>query len=178
MSSIYPSAEPGDFTARTVFLTFLPSTTLQCDQIFIINDTILENNEVFSVELNSLDQAVIVGLRSATVTIAADNDGKLRGRRCNNISMRLCCLVCIADVTAGIQQMAYVAGEEDDPLLVCAILTGPTERSVVVTLQTVDRTAQSKYYVCFKYTFNTEQVLILLTLLQMVVTIWGCCQHS
>lgn len=148
MSFTHPSAEPGDFTAGTVFLTFLPSTTLQCDRILIINDTILENNENFSVELSSLDQAVIIGLRSATVTIAADNDGKLRGRRYNNISMCLCCLVCIADVTAGMQQMAYVTGEEeDDPLVVCAILTGPTERSVVVTLQTVERTAQSKYYV-------------------------------
>ena len=44
--------------------------------------------------------------------------------------------------------MAYVTREEeDDPLVVCAILTGPTERCVVVTLQTVERTAQSKYYV-------------------------------
>ena len=85
MSSMHPSAEPGDFTAETVFLTFLPSTTLQCDQIFIINDTILENDEFFLVESNSLDQAVIIGLRSATVTIAADNDGKIRSRRYNNI---------------------------------------------------------------------------------------------
>ena len=144
---MHPSAEPGDFTAGTVFLTFLPSTTLLCDQIFIINDTILENNEVFSVELNSLDQTVIIGLRSAIVTIAADNDGKIRSRRYNNISIHLCCLVYIAAVTAGMQQMAYVTGEEDDPLVVCAILTGPTERSVVVILQTVDGTAQSKYQV-------------------------------
>ena len=85
MSSMHPSVEPGDFTAETVFLTFLPSTTLQCDQIFIINDTILENDEFFLVELNSLDQAVIIGLRSATVTIGADNDGKIRSRRYNNI---------------------------------------------------------------------------------------------
>ena len=144
MSSMHHSAEPGDFTAETVFLTFLPSTTLQCSQIFIINDNILENNEVFSVELNSLDQAVIIGLRSATVTIAADNDGKIRSRRYNKMSMHLCCLVYLADVTASMQQMAYVTGEEDDPLVVCAILTEPTERSVVVTLQTVDGTAQSK----------------------------------
>ena len=61
--------------------------------------------------------------------------------------MYLCCLVYLADVTAGMQQMAYVTGEEDDTLVVCAILTGPTERSVVVTLQTVDGTAQSKYQV-------------------------------
>ena len=87
MSSTHPSAEPGDFTGGTAFLTFLPSTTLLCDQIFIINDTIPENNEVFSVELNSLDQRVIIGLRSATVTIAADNDGKIRSRRYNNISI-------------------------------------------------------------------------------------------
>ena len=43
--------------------------------------------------------------------------------------------------------MVYVTGEEGGTLVVCAILAGPTERSVVVTLQTVDGTAQSKYQV-------------------------------
>ena len=51
------------------------------------------------------------------------------------------------DVTAGIQQPAYVTGEENStsPLIVCAILRETTDRTVVITLQTVDGTAQSRF---------------------------------
>ena len=40
-----------------------------------MNDTIVENDEVFSVQLSTLDQDVILTLGTATVTIE-DNDGK------------------------------------------------------------------------------------------------------
>ena len=40
-----------------------------------MNDTIVENDEVFSVQLSTLDQDVILTLSTATVTIE-DNDGE------------------------------------------------------------------------------------------------------
>ena len=40
----------------------------------IIDDSVLENNETFSVVLNTEDQNVVLDLTSATVTIV-DNDG-------------------------------------------------------------------------------------------------------
>ena len=53
----------------------------------------------------------------------------------------------IPDVTAGIQQPAYVTGEENttSPLIVCAILRETTDRTAVITLQTVDGTARSRF---------------------------------
>jgi len=53
--------------------------------------------------------------------------------------------VCISDVTAAMQQTAYMTGEGNSSLMVCAILRETTERSVVITLQTVDGTAQSRF---------------------------------
>ena len=56
-------------------LTFGPQESLQeCINILIVNDTIYEENEVFSVFLVSNDPDVAVWPESATVTII-DEDG-------------------------------------------------------------------------------------------------------
>ena len=57
-------------------LTFQSAAVSQCTEISIEDDTILENNEVFSVQLSTLDQDVFLTLSTATVTIE-DNDSKL-----------------------------------------------------------------------------------------------------
>ena len=53
----------------------------------------------------------------------------------------------IPDGTAGIQQPAYVTGEENStsPLILCAILRETTDITVVINLQTVDGTARSRF---------------------------------
>ena len=62
-----------DFITTSAVLTFNASTSLQCDQVIIINDGILENNETFFVQLESSDDVVTVSLNSAPVTIIDDD---------------------------------------------------------------------------------------------------------
>ena len=67
------SAADVDFITTSAVLTFNASTPLQCDQVIIIDDGILENNEIFIVQLESSDDAVNVSLNSAPVTIIDDD---------------------------------------------------------------------------------------------------------
>ena len=57
-------------------LTFQSAAVSQCTDISIEDDTILENDEVFSVQLSTLDQDVNLTLSTAIVTIE-DNDSEL-----------------------------------------------------------------------------------------------------
>ena len=65
-----------DFTSVTAQLTFQPSQAdvPQCEDVPIQEDTILETNESFTVELSTTDPDVILSPENATVTIT-DNDG-------------------------------------------------------------------------------------------------------
>ena len=64
-----------DFTRITAELTFQATVALQCSSISIVDDNILENDEVFSVQLSTLDPDVNVTRSTATVTIV-NNDGE------------------------------------------------------------------------------------------------------
>ena len=65
---------PRDYAQPTPMeLTFLQGTSQQCANISISDDTVLENNEFFSVQLTTTDQAVTLSPRSATVTIGDDD---------------------------------------------------------------------------------------------------------
>ena len=61
-----------DYTTVTAQLTFLATVTQQCSSISIIDDTIPENDEVFSVQLSTLDPNV--NLTSSTATVTIEND--------------------------------------------------------------------------------------------------------
>ena len=56
-------------------LTIVAGTDQQCTSISISDDPILENDELFSVVLNTTDQAVTLRPSSANITIE-DDDGK------------------------------------------------------------------------------------------------------
>ena len=115
---------------------------MQCSSIPIVDDTILENDEVFSVQLSTLDPDVNLTPSTATVTIE-DDDSELY-----NLShyFTFCNFVFFyTDVTVGLQQSAYEIIEELSPLEVCTVLSEVTERTVVVTLSTVPRTAQGLF---------------------------------
>ena len=58
-----------DFNSTTVELQFQPESTTVCVAIPISEDLRLENNEMFSVELDTTDQAVVLNPRVAIVTI-------------------------------------------------------------------------------------------------------------
>ena len=64
-----------DFTSVTAQLTFQPSQAdvPQCEDVPLQEDTILETNESFTVELSTTDPVVVLDPQSATVTIM-DND--------------------------------------------------------------------------------------------------------
>ena len=58
-------------------LAFPASITVSCVNISISGDLDLEDNEVFTVQLDSSDQAILFRPSSATVTIT-DDDSKAR----------------------------------------------------------------------------------------------------
>lgn len=62
-----------DFTSVQMSLIFVQGTTIQCVEIPIMDDVILENDESFSVSLSTNDGAVNILQDQAVVTIT-DND--------------------------------------------------------------------------------------------------------
>ena len=68
---------PDDYTSVENVLTFSPGVNESCTTVFpIVDDSVLESNEVFSVTLSTTDSDVSLDPISATVTIL-DNDGKI-----------------------------------------------------------------------------------------------------
>ena len=65
--------DPSDYTTVTAQLTFQATVTQQCSSISIVDDTILENDEVFSVQLSTLDPDVNLTPSTATVTVENDD---------------------------------------------------------------------------------------------------------
>ena len=68
-------AAPGDFTPILSELMFQPAMTESCVNISISRDVVLEDNEVFRVQLSTSDEALLLSVSSANVTIV-DNDSK------------------------------------------------------------------------------------------------------
>ena len=66
-----------DYTPIMIELAFPASITVSCVNISISGDLDLEDNEVFTVQLDSSDQAILFRPSSATVTIT-DDDSKAR----------------------------------------------------------------------------------------------------
>lgn len=64
-----------DYGTRSVELLFEQQPTPQCTDIQIVNDSILENDESFSINLTTDVLSVILSPNVATVVII-DNDGK------------------------------------------------------------------------------------------------------
>ena len=62
-----------DFTLVQMSLIFVQDTIIQCVEILIMDDIILENDESFSVSLGTTDEAVNILQDQAVITIT-DND--------------------------------------------------------------------------------------------------------
>ena len=52
---------------------FVPATTEQCTLITIVLDTVVENTEIFSVQLDTADQDVILFPTTASILIVDDD---------------------------------------------------------------------------------------------------------
>jgi len=50
----------------------------------------------------------------------------------------------VSDVTVGVQQVSYSVREADGLVMVCTILTGETQREVLVNLTTLSGSAQGQ----------------------------------
>ena len=126
-------------------LTFQSGTSCQCARVIVNDDSILENNEFLLVELTTADEAVQLNPSSANISII-DNDSKTVPRVCT-YDMIIICWCYVLDifytaVTVGMQLSVYSVPEGNGLVRVCAVLTGMTERTVLVDLQTLDGTAQ------------------------------------
>ena len=64
-----------DFISRMIELEFQPGSTSECGNISILEDSRLENSEMFSVQLNTTDQNVLLNPSMARVSIT-DDDSK------------------------------------------------------------------------------------------------------
>ena len=72
---IVPTA-PDDYASVENMLTFSPGINESCTTMIpIVDDSVLENNETFSVVLITADLDVSLDVASATITIV-DNDSK------------------------------------------------------------------------------------------------------
>ena len=81
------NGENGDFMFKTKIFTFHPGMVQECISVTIRDDSILEANEVFGVNLSTNDLGTNSGQQSATVTITiTDNDGKF----VTSVQLRLC----------------------------------------------------------------------------------------
>lgn len=64
-----------DFSVEQVSIVISPPDITGCTDVTLINDNIREGKENFSVTISSPDDAVLLGLSAAVVTIE-DDDGK------------------------------------------------------------------------------------------------------
>ena len=58
-----------DFSTTNEEITFTPTESRECAQVGIVSDNTLEQSEIFTVTLSSLDENAVVTTAIATVTI-------------------------------------------------------------------------------------------------------------
>lgn len=123
--------------------------------VIVVNDTVLENDETFAVRLSSPDEDVTVESQDATVTIS-DDDG-MQTEYCNYI-WTFFSLVCtlVGIVIPGFSQATFEVDEDTSLELCVDVSSASLERSVVLSLTTVEATAQG--------TTGTAFIIILLIL--------------
>ena len=73
--TIHYSSDPGDFLALPQNLTFSPGDVIQFSPIFVVNDGVVEDPELFSLLLNSTDPSANI-ISNSEVLIASDGDSK------------------------------------------------------------------------------------------------------
>ena len=143
MTFYIESTAPNDYTSVENVLIFSPGINESCTTVIpIIDDSVLENDEVFSVMISTTDSDVSLDPASANVTIV-DNDGKTFFSKST--------VIIIMDtsttlgVTVGLQQPSYNVSEDGMEIIICAILSGQIEREVSVLVSTEDGLAIGKW---------------------------------
>ena len=119
-------------------LIFTPAVVALCTNVSIVNDSVLESTEQFSVELSTTDFDVMLANGSATVTIFDDDRKYSSSKSWYSHVITLSLLLPRPGVRIGWRQLVYELGEEDGFLTVCAVLFGLTARNVSVSASTTD----------------------------------------
>ena len=73
---MFHSVDGSDFNSISMQITFGPEQLSAAVQVPIVNDTIIENTEMFTATLSTAEINVMIIDDTATVTII-DNDGKI-----------------------------------------------------------------------------------------------------
>ncbi|XP_064383720.1 adhesion G-protein coupled receptor V1-like isoform X4 [Halichondria panicea] len=114
LSATDGTAEAGsDYFLGTMSLTFTANGLTQCGGISITQDSRVENDETFTLQLTSSDPDVTLGASMATVTILNDDT-----------------------VTVSLEMGVYSVTEDSGSLMVCAAITdGEIDPGVLLPLQ-------------------------------------------
>ena len=65
---------PGDYTALTnITVTIAAGEMMNCSTVMVVNDTLLEEDETFTIMLTSSDTGVNLGNNQTTITIIDDD---------------------------------------------------------------------------------------------------------
>ena len=152
----------GDYTNLSIDLTFNSVTISQMVTVATSTDTVIEDEETFTLTLTENDDAVDVMPQSATVTIT-DQTSKYIYSHINRIegyvaakkieplqvsSLSLSSLspfipLSSSEVTVGFDQTAQTVDEEQSAMVTVSVMgeSVTLDRDVIVTVMTVDGTA-------------------------------------
>ena len=137
-SLIFCTFTVSDFDETRVELIFTSDTTIRCASVGIQDDSILENNEVFLVELESNDTDVIVTELSSAAVVILDNDSEfvtlLRFEHSSTQASE--CSVSYPGVNINLEQDTYTIAENEGFIGICVILdlNNEIERNVELSL--------------------------------------------
>ena len=128
-------------------LVFTPNVDTVCTRIPITNDAVVENDEMFSVSLTTLDGAVLIQPNSTTsVAIIDDDCESILHLHYNLYPYCYICMLCVFTVVyISLECASDEVSEDIGQLEVCAVLTqGELARNVEVDISTECGDACSK----------------------------------
>ena len=141
------SGSGGDYTSLSIDLTFNSVTISQMVTVATSTDTVIEDEETFTLSLTENDDAVnMLTPQSATVTIT-DQTSKYIHCPLNRIeeyvAARRNLIYCVfsSALTFGFDPSVYSVMEGESEMVTVTVMGGTLDRDMVVTVMTVDGNA-------------------------------------
>ena len=144
----------GDYTSLSIDLTFNSVTISQMVTVATSTDTVIEDEETFTLTLTENDDAVDVMPQSATVTITDQTSKYIHcplNRIDEYVAARRNLIYCFfsSALTFGFGPSVYSVMEGESEVVTVTVMGGGTlERDVVVTVTSHDGTAKGKDGIC------------------------------
>ena len=124
---------------------FLPENQQEpvCFDLMIVEHDTVEADEVVFLEVSSADSSVIISPEFDQLTVTIKDDDGILYLMYNKFGYLVgIVLSTVVNVTCG--SLEYILSENDDNLTVCLALGASLDRSVIVSVQTLEVTAQSE----------------------------------